>query len=233
MADDDLLRYKFFQAFDELMHACENRFEWLSSPHQYVTVKNNENKVIAFERGDLFFVFNFHPCQSFSDYQIGLGWNEPMRCVLDSDEGRFGGHMRLEYGHSNSFPPLHGVDSRPHSVKLYLPARTAQVLVKESLLQGGVRIFVSDGFLAGQGLESADGLTLKLQVWKDGKQETTPFKFKGGCIELGQNVDATFSLETAEGKELACGASKDGLFRVYFPGAYTISGSGYLANGEP
>jgi len=233
LAEDDLLRYKFFQAFDELMQACENRFSWLSSDHQYVTVKNNMDKVIAFERGELFFVFNFHPCQSFSDYQIGLGWNDPMRCVLDSDEGRFGGHCRLEHGHSTAFPPLHGVDGRPSSVKMYLPARTAQVLVKESALQGGVRIFVDDGFLAGHGLKSADGLTLKLHISKDGKEEAMPFKFECGCVELGLNYEATFNLEDATGKVLKCGASKDDRFRVYFPGAYTISGMGYLANGEP
>jgi len=232
LAEDGLLRYKFFEAFDELMQACEDRFKWLSSSHQYVTVKNSSDKVIAFERGDLFFVFNFHPCQSFSDYQIGLSWNEPMRCVLDSDEGRFGGHTRLEYGHTNSFPPLHGVDNRPHSIKLYLPSRTAQVLVKDSLLQGGVRILVSTAFLAGHGLKSSDGLTLKLQECKDGKQETLPFKFEGGCVELGLNINATFELETSDGKVLPCKTSKDGFFRVYFPGTYTISGIGFVQVGE-
>ena len=40
-AEDNLLRYNFFQAFDELMQACE----------------------IRFERGDTFFAFNFQLLQ--------------------------------------------------------------------------------------------------------------------------------------------------------------------------
>lgn len=50
--------------------------------------------MIIFERGDLVFAFNFHPCNSYEGYQIGSHCDEPMRCVLDTDEGRFGGHMR-------------------------------------------------------------------------------------------------------------------------------------------
>merc|ERR1719204_1080549 len=128
------------------MQACENRFQWMASEHQYVTIKNNMDKVIAFERGECILVFNFHPCSSYTDYQIGMGFNEPMRCVLDSDEGRFGGQSRLEHGHANAFFPLHGAQDRPHSVKMYLPSRTCQVLVKDRLLQGGVRVWVSWDF---------------------------------------------------------------------------------------
>jgi len=142
LPEDDLLRYKFFQAFDELMQACENRFKFVSAQHQYVSKKDENDKVIIFERGDLVFAFNFHPCNSYEGYQIGTHCDEPMRCVLDTDEGRFGGHMRLDYGHGNPFPPLHGIDKRPHSVKLYMPSRTAQVLCRESLLQGGIKVYV-------------------------------------------------------------------------------------------
>eukprot|EP00446_Apocalathium_sp_SHHI-4_P038691 CAMPEP_0177305258 /NCGR_PEP_ID=MMETSP0368-20130122/7081_1 /TAXON_ID=447022 ORGANISM="Scrippsiella hangoei-like, Strain SHHI-4" /NCGR_SAMPLE_ID=MMETSP0368 /ASSEMBLY_ACC=CAM_ASM_000363 /LENGTH=818 /DNA_ID=CAMNT_0018763881 /DNA_START=42 /DNA_END=2496 /DNA_ORIENTATION=+ len=230
LAEDVHLRYQFFQAFDELMQACENRFKWLTSEEQYVSLKDNKDKVIAFERGGLLFAFNFHPCQSYSDYQIGVGWDEPMRCVLDSDESRFGGQNRLEHGHVNVFPVLGGFKERPHSVKLYLPARTAQVLVKESVLQGGIRILLAESFLAGHGLTSADGVVLQLETVKDGKKEVAPMKFEGGCVELAQTSNATFALVGPTGDILKCGASKDELFRVYFPGDYTISGKGYLEN---
>mmetsp|Transcript_108130 Transcript_108130/g.271999 ORF Transcript_108130/g.271999 Transcript_108130/m.271999 type:complete len:2009 (+) Transcript_108130:103-6129(+) len=233
LAEDDLLRYKFFQTFDELMQACECRFQWLGSEHQYVTVKNNMDKVIAFERGDMFFAFNFHPCNSYTDYQIGLSWNEPMRCVLDSDEGRFGGHTRLEHGHANAFQPLHGVDGRPHSVKLYLPSRTVQVLAKERLLEGGVKVYMADTFLQDHGVKSVADLTLQVEVWKDGKQVTKSMKFDNdGCVAI-EGSDATFTIEGPGGKVLECGASKDGKFRAYFPGDYTVAGIGYLSNGKP
>ena len=34
-------------------------------------VQDEGDKVIICERGDLVFVFNFHPSQSFSDYKVG------------------------------------------------------------------------------------------------------------------------------------------------------------------
>merc|ERR1719330_1577840 len=61
LADDGNLRYQLFENFDELMQACENRFKFLQPEHQFVTVKNDDDKVIAFERGELLFVFNLHP----------------------------------------------------------------------------------------------------------------------------------------------------------------------------
>lgn len=232
LPEDDLLRYKFFQNFDELMNALENRFKWLSSWHQYVTLKHSDDKVIVFERGDLLFVFNFHPCNSYDGYQLGCCWNEPMRTILDTDEGRFGGHQRLEYGHGNPFPPMHGAHSRNHSVKMYLPARTAQVLVRDSLLQGGVKIFMDATFLVSYSLPSCEGMKLSLQIWKDGKQEMMDFDFdETGKVDLGLNFDATFKILDATGQEVPCKASKDGFYRVFFPGEYAICSLGYLRNG--
>jgi len=233
LAEDDLLRYKFFQSFDELMNACENRFNWLGSEHQFVTVKNSGDKVIVFERGELLFVFNFHPCNSYNDYGIGLSWNEPMRCVLDSDEARFGGQCRLEYGHANPFPPMHGNHGRPHSVKMYLPSRTVQVLVKDRHTQGGVKVFVAPEYLANEGIESAGELDFHVQTWQNGQPTLLPPTKLGpeGFLHFEGNFDATFKVTGPGGKEMPCLSSKDGLFRIYFPGEYTVAGSGYVKVG--
>lgn len=234
LPDDDLLRYKFFQNFDELMNALENRFSWMTSEHQYVTLKDNADKVIVFERGDLLFVFNFHPTNSYEGYQLGSQCDEPMRCILDTDEGRFGGHMRLDYGHANAFPALNAHQNRNHSVKMYLPSRTAQVLVRESALQGGVRIWLDKTFLDSKNLASSKGMKLALEVWKDGKKEMMEFDFdSAGCVELGLSVDATFKVLTADGQDLPCLSSKDGLYRVFFPGDYSVASLGYMKNGKP
>jgi len=234
LPDDELLRYKFFQNFDELMNALENRFSWLTSEHQYVTLKDNGDKVIVFERGELLFVFNFHPTNSYEGYQLGSQCNEPMRCVLDTDEGRFGGHMRLDYGHGNSFPALNAHQNRNHSVKMYLPARTAQVLIRETTLQGGVRIWLDPTFLKSSNIASYKGMQLALEVCKDDKKEMMEFDFdSAGCVELALNFDATFKVLTADGRDLPCLSSKDGLYRVYFPGDYSVASLGYMKNGQP
>lgn len=43
----------------------------MTSEHQYISRKDEGDRIIVFERGDLVFVFNFHWSSSFSDYRIG------------------------------------------------------------------------------------------------------------------------------------------------------------------
>ncbi|XP_078003559.1 LOW QUALITY PROTEIN: 1,4-alpha-glucan-branching enzyme [Phascolarctos cinereus] len=71
LSDDELLRYKFLNNFDKDMNKLEERFGWLSAPQAFVSEKHEENKVIAFERANLLFLFNFHPEKSFTDYRVG------------------------------------------------------------------------------------------------------------------------------------------------------------------
>lgn len=57
----------------------------------YVSLKNEVDKVIVFERAGLLFIFNFHPNQSFTDYRVGVEEAGEYKIVLSSDEKRFGG----------------------------------------------------------------------------------------------------------------------------------------------
>jgi len=56
-----------------------------------VSLKNESDKVIVYERAGLLFIFNFHPTKSFTDYRVGVEEAGEYRIVLSSDEGRFGG----------------------------------------------------------------------------------------------------------------------------------------------
>eukprot|EP00971_Amphidinium_carterae_P269011 5336876-Amphidinium_carterae.1 len=145
-----------------------------------------------------------------------------MRCVLDSDEGRFGGHMRLEHGHSNPFQPQEAAQGRNHSVKMYLPSRTAQVLVRESLLQGGITLNVDQTLLTQYMLVSPADLSIQVVG------ETTPRKFgKEGRIQLLAKMSVEFTLLLA-GKEIKNNACLDGMYNCYYPGHYALKGVGYL-----
>eukprot|EP00435_Cladocopium_sp_Y103_P002794 s284_g1.t1 len=145
LPQDEDLKYKFFEAFDEAMLALENRFKFMASPRYFCSRKDDSDKVVIFEHGDCLFVFNFHPKRSYTEYRVGHSWNENMRVVLDSDEPCFGGQDRLASAHETSFPPLDGWDSRYHSAEMFLPSRTVQVLVRESLLEGGVTVCLGTG----------------------------------------------------------------------------------------
>lgn len=43
----------------------------MTSEHQYVSRKDEGDKVIVFEKGNLVFVFNFHWEKSFPNYRVG------------------------------------------------------------------------------------------------------------------------------------------------------------------
>jgi 1,4-alpha-glucan branching enzyme len=66
-------------------------FGYMSAPNTYISRKDEGDKMIVFERGDLVFVFNFHPTQSFQDYRVGCREAGPYKVrarVLQGSGGR-------------------------------------------------------------------------------------------------------------------------------------------------
>jgi len=60
LSDNPDLRYHYLKQFDEAMNHLDEKFAFKSHPHQYISLKHEDDKVIAFEKGDLLFVFNFN-----------------------------------------------------------------------------------------------------------------------------------------------------------------------------
>jgi 1,4-alpha-glucan branching enzyme len=90
---------------------------------------HEENKIIAFFRGGLLFVFNFHDRRSYTDYHIPA---PPGRygMVLNTDEKAFGGQERLTQGQVHfTTPSKVSGEVDAHFLSLYLPTRTAVVLI--------------------------------------------------------------------------------------------------------
>jgi len=84
-------------------------------------------------------VFNFHTNKSFEDYQVGTLWGSDHVIVFDSDRDEFGGHNRLSSGYKTRFVPERGAwQNRPHSIRLYLPCRSAIILMAEENLTAEV-----------------------------------------------------------------------------------------------
>lgn len=127
LVDDKLLRYKFLYAFDSAMNKLEQQYHWLSSGSGYVQLKHEDDKVIAFERGNLLWIFNFHPSKSFSDYRIGTDYSGKLNVVLNTDSKSFGGHSRVDDSckYFTFAEPWH---NRKNYIMVYIPSRTALVL---------------------------------------------------------------------------------------------------------
>jgi len=132
LAKDSNLRYKYLAAFDKAMNKLENQFKWLISLQAHIYAKHDGDKVISFERNNLFFAFNFHPSQSFVDYRFGVPKPGKYKIVLDTDNKEFGGHERITTyeGYFSSAVECHGCKD---SILTYLPCRTALVFQLEDL----------------------------------------------------------------------------------------------------
>lgn len=126
LVDDPLLLYQFLYAFDRAMQHSDSRFHWLKSPQAYVSTKHNGDKVLAFDRQNLVFVFNFHPTKSFEGYRIGVPRPGKYRVVLCTDDKSFHGHNRVDH-EAEHFSTEGEWNGRPHSIQIYLPSRTAVV----------------------------------------------------------------------------------------------------------
>ncbi|KAF7140267.1 hypothetical protein RHSIM_Rhsim06G0006900 [Rhododendron simsii] len=134
LVDSDHLRYKFMNAFNRAMNALDEKYSFIASTKQIVSSTSEDDKVIVFERGNLVFVFNFHPENTYDGYKVGCDLPGKYRVALDSDALEFGGHGRVghDVDHFTSPEGIPGVpetnfNNRPNSFKVLSPARTCVV----------------------------------------------------------------------------------------------------------
>lgn len=107
---------RFMNDFDRAMMHLDKAFGFVAAPHQYISRKDEGDKLIVCERGDLVFVFNFHPTTSFTDYRVGCLNPGSYKVVLSSDEEVFGGYRNVSKGADVEFVAAAvDHDGRPHS----------------------------------------------------------------------------------------------------------------------
>jgi 1,4-alpha-glucan branching enzyme len=123
LVDDPTLKYRRLGQFDRDMLALVKRFQLLRLAGPQLLHEHNDDKVIAFRRGQLVFAFNFHPDRSPFGYRIAAPPGK-YRMVLDSDSTAYGGSGRLAPDQEHFTLPEEGRDV----LSLYLPTRSALVL---------------------------------------------------------------------------------------------------------
>ncbi|MGQ8336072.1 alpha amylase C-terminal domain-containing protein [Sunxiuqinia sp. A32] len=130
LADDPELRFHWLSDFDKILMDWIRENRLLEIPEVHWCYDNKADKILVYQRGDFLIVFNFNPVQSFTDYGIAY---EPskFKIIFNTDESRFGGQDRIDDRMTYYTRPSAGMTSQ-HYLHLYLPARTALVLKKES-----------------------------------------------------------------------------------------------------
>ena len=127
LMDDPDLRYHYLADFDRDMLELIKKEKCLQQPYSYLRTSNQPDQVLAFDRKDLLFIFNFNPNRSFTDYGITV---EPgkYKIVLNTDAKKYGGFGLID--DSMLYYPERGDNkvSRYNFLKLYLPCRVGLVL---------------------------------------------------------------------------------------------------------
>jgi 1,4-alpha-glucan branching enzyme len=127
LADADHLLYKGLLNFDREMMRLDDRYQLLNDRLVEQLLLHDGDRLLAYRRGPLVFVFNFHPTQSFTGYRIPVPDPVDYKLVLNTDDKRFEGFGLVA---ENVTYPKQDVAmyGRKQSIQLYIPARTAQVL---------------------------------------------------------------------------------------------------------
>ncbi|SNX82025.1 probable branching enzyme (be1) [Melanopsichium pennsylvanicum] len=129
LVDDHLLRYRYLYAFDAAMNNAEEQHKWLAAPQAYISLKHESDRVVAFERAGLLFIFNWHATNSYTDYRIGVDVPGKYKVLLDTDAKDLGGHARVDHG-TEYFTTDMEWNGRRNFVQVYLPSRSAILLYR-------------------------------------------------------------------------------------------------------
>tara|TARA_R110001583_G_scaffold185915_1_gene346283 strand:- start:5358 stop:7376 length:2019 start_codon:yes stop_codon:yes gene_type:complete len=125
LADNKTLRFEGLNKFDMAMIDLINQKLNLNECHPELAQQDETNKVLAFYRGNLLFVFNFNTTASFTDYEISVRPGK-YQLVLSSDDEIFGGFDRVDASqlyYSKTLVPM----AKIHKLSLYVPSRCALV----------------------------------------------------------------------------------------------------------
>lgn len=130
LVDNKDLKYYYLADFDkEMLSMIKSVKEFQKTPI-YKVWDSDGDQILAYRRGDLLFVFNFHPNKSYTDYGF-LVEKGNYSIILDTDADKFGGFDLVDdtQTHFTIPDPLY-VKEGKEWLKLYIPSRSALVLGK-------------------------------------------------------------------------------------------------------
>ncbi len=125
------LKYGLLGKFDKDMIESAKKYKIFSQSCPDLRKVHCSDQVVAFERGDALYVFNFSPVNSYNNYQIPVGKKVDYEVIMSTDDECYGGndlvaHMKYSSvgGMLNMYLPartgimLHPCDSEPKAEKL-------------------------------------------------------------------------------------------------------------------
>jgi 1,4-alpha-glucan branching enzyme len=131
LRDAQALKFHYLADFDKEMVKLLRNHEAIGLQQPIFRLINEGDKVMAYERGDLVFILNFHPNKSFTDYPVDVSPGK-YELALNTDAPQFGGHNIVEGKQTyQSFSFNDGEQDR-NQVLVYIPSRTGFLLKRIS-----------------------------------------------------------------------------------------------------
>ena len=122
LRDNGFLKYQWLGEFDA---ALMKLIQTVDDPGiHYLNIRQHDH-VVSFIRGNLLFIMNFSPNQSWTDYGVPAAAGS-YGVILDSDNQQFGGQNRID----DSTRYFTSPQKNGHQLQVYLPARTGIILQK-------------------------------------------------------------------------------------------------------
>ncbi len=122
LRDNGFLKYQWLGEFDAALMKIIRQIDDPNIHH--LTVRQSDH-MVSFMHGDFFFVINFSPNKSHSDYEAPAEAGS-YKLALSSDDKNFGGQERIDHNSRFFTSPA----DNNHNLKVYLPARTGIILQK-------------------------------------------------------------------------------------------------------
>jgi len=129
LPDNPTLRYEYLLNFDKAMLGLAHSKQIFGMIPKNLLISNSD-KVIIYKMGNLIFAFNFHPSHSYNSYYIPVDRVCKYMVALSTDDRCFGGQGRIA---KDVVYQAEAGDNRQPGFLLYLPSRTAVVLMRERI----------------------------------------------------------------------------------------------------
>lgn len=128
LADKTELLYNDLECFDKAMLKVIQSEKNIEGTPCKLHFTHEDDQVLCYSRGELFFVYNFSPSTSLTDYAIELPQGV-YQVVLDTDSPQYGGYGLVDHSvlHYSACQTSEEGD-KSCKVSIYLPARTGLVL---------------------------------------------------------------------------------------------------------
>ena len=126
LAENGYLKYEWLERFDREMLKFARKYRVMTKPAAANLWLDEKNKLLAFAKGELIYLFNFSPDASPTDFFVPahITGEGQYRAVFTTDRIEFGGQDRVSERYVYTAKP---VSDKGVGFEVYLPSRTAIV----------------------------------------------------------------------------------------------------------